>query len=151
MRRGSLTGRAVAGFTLLEAVIALALLSLSVLALTQAVSAGQMQSQESQKQVLATMAAQDALSEISSLPYASIAPLNGTSEAVGKMRARDGAAYPSTYWTLGRRFAAVAATTTVSTGPGQTVVISGTQVTVTVSDGVRDVLSLSVFIAEPAP
>lgn len=151
MRRGFAACRAVRAFTLLEAVVALALLSLSVLALTQAVSAGQMQSQESQKQVLASMAAADALSEITSLPYASIAPLNGETQAVGQMRARDGAAYPSTYWALGRRIAAVPATTTVSTGPGQTVTIPGVQVTATVSDARRDVVSLSVFIAEPAP
>ncbi len=151
MQRDAPTGRDAAGFTLLEAVVAMALLALSVLALTQAVSAGQMQSQESQKQVLGTMAAADCLSEISALPYASIAALNGASEPVGQMRTRDGASYPSTYWPLGRRIAAAPATTTVSTGPGQTVAISGMQVTATVSDGKRDVVSVSVFIAEPAP
>lgn len=144
------TTRVRAGFTLLEAVIGVAILSLSVLALSQAVGAVQMQSIESQKQVLGVMAADDLLSEISSLPYAALKPMDGRNEPVGQMQTVDGAAYPSTYFALGRRVSVADATITVGTGGTSTVIVKGVKVTVTAFDAARDVANAELFVSEPA-
>ena len=60
------------GFTLLESLIAMVILAATVLAVGSAINASSQQSIEGQKQILAAMAADDLLAELSALPYADL-------------------------------------------------------------------------------
>lgn len=134
-------------FSLLEAMMSCAVLAMSVVALSAAISAGQKASFESQKAVLAAMTADDLLSEISALEYEGLSELHGRTEAVGEMESLGGAPYPVLYWSLGRRVE-VEDTKIVDEGLG--VIVAGREVTVTVFDASRDVASVALFVPEPA-
>ncbi len=140
------TGR---GFTLIEAMVAVSVLSLSVLALSSAVAAGQQASLEGQKMVLGALAVSDMMSELSSVPYNTLTSYHGRKSAPGAMQTLDGAAYPSTYWSVGRQ---VSVTPTRFSEPGIGVEFGGMTIKVWAYDAEgRTVASAERFVPEPAP
>lgn len=146
-RAGFRKGRA--AFTLIEAMVAISVLSLSVLALSSAVAAGQQASLEGQKMVLGAMAVSDLMSELSSVPYNTLTSYHGRKSEVGQMRTLDNAAYPSTYWSIGRQTSVVASR---FSEPGLGVEFGGLTVKVWAFDAEgRTVASAERFIPEPAP
>lgn len=142
-RRRSAGARA---FTLIEALIATGILSMSVLALSSAVAAGQKSSIEGQKMVLASMAVSDLMSELMTVSYGQIKSHDGRTETPGQMRTLDGGFYPNTYWMIGR---VVSATDQTVTEPGLGVTIRGVKVVVSATDGKRTLLSAEAFVPEP--
>ncbi len=136
-------------FTLIEAMVAVSVLSLSVLALSSAVAAGQQASLEGQKMVLGSLAVADMLSELATVPYNTLQSHHGRKADPGQMKTLDGVAYPSTYWAVGRQ---VSVTTTRFNDPALAVEFGGLTVKVWAfdSDG-RTVASAERFVPEPAP
>lgn len=136
-------------FTLIEAMVAISVLSLSVLALSSAVAAGQQASLEGQKMVLGALAVSDMMSELSSVSYNNLASYDGRNAVPGQMRTLDNAAYPSTYWAVGRR---VSVKPTRFIEPGIGVEFGGLTITVLAVDAEgRTVASAERFVPEPAP
>lgn len=134
-------------FSLLEAMIACVVLGISVLALCSAIAAGQRTSIDGQKRVLAAMAANDLLSELSAEPYADLDKHNGRAENVGELATLDAAEYPVTYWLIGRR---LLVEEQIIEDEDLGVAIRGRRLVVTAFDDERDLLSVERFIAEPA-
>jgi len=139
-----LTGR---GFTLLESLIALVILSATVLAVGAAVNASSQQSIEGQKQILAAMAADDLLSELSALPYAELLAHDGLDQGIGSMETLESAPYPDTYWLVGRTVSVVE--TMMGTGD-LGVEVRGMLITVSAYDENRTLSQIQTFIPEPA-
>lgn len=136
------------GFTLLEALFASTILSMVVLAVVGAMSASQMQSFEGQKSILASIAADNHLSELVTLPYEDLRARDGEREEVGELITVDGAGYPETFWPLGRE---VAVEEQVLLVEELSVEITGLNVTVTVFDDARTLAEIETFVPEPAP
>jgi len=135
------------GFTLLESLMASAVLAIVVLAVGAAVSAAQDASLHGQRMLLASMAAEDLLSEISTTPYADLPTLDGLDQPPGQMQTLAGEAYPDTYWSVGR---AVLVESASYTHPDLGVQVDGRRVLVTAYDAQRDLVTLETFIPEPA-
>lgn len=83
--------------------MASAVLGLIMLAVATAIGTAQQMAFESQKRLLASIAADDMLVEISTLPYDDLAGLNGRNDPVGELETLDGEPYPGPFWPLGRR------------------------------------------------
>lgn len=143
--RAPLRGRC--GFTLIEALVASTVLGVVVLAVLSSVSAAHTMSFEGQKRVLAAMAADDLLLELSTLEYADLLLRDGTEQSVGAMSTLDGEAYPDTFWAIGRSVTVVE-TTVQEEALG--VSIRGALVTVTAQDENAVLVTLQAFIPEPA-
>ena len=135
------------GFTLLESLIALTILTATVLAVGAAISASSQQSIEGQKQILAAMAADDLLAELSALPYDQLITHDGLDQGVGAMETLDTTPYPDTYWLIGRTVSVVE--TDVTTGD-LGVKVRGMLVTVSAYDENRTLSEIQTFIPEPA-
>ncbi len=140
-------GRPRRGFTLIENLMAAVVLGVVVLAVGLAVSASQKASFEGQKAILASMAADDLMSELRAVAYDDLPLHDGLFQAVGEITTLAGAAYPETYWPIGRRVS-VADAQIQEEGLGA--YVDGRLVTVTVFDEVRDIISLETFFPEPA-
>ncbi len=135
------------GFSLIEALAASVVLAMVVLAVGSAVSAGRTTSLEGQKIVLAAMAADDLMSELSAQPYDELLSYDGLTQAVGNLRTLDDEAYPGEYHELGRS-ATVRTRLLFQAELGVTV--RGREVVVTVFDDARTLAEVSSFFAEPA-
>jgi len=135
------------GFTLLESLIAMVILTATVFAVASAVSASTQQSVEGQKQILAAMAADDLLAEIRAMPYAQLITYNGMDQGIGLMETLDLTPYPDTYWLIGRQVSVVE--TDMATG-GLGVMVRGMLVTVSAYDENRTLSQIQTFIPEPA-
>ena len=147
MRRVRIHGRR--AFTLIEAMVAVSVLSLSVLALSSAVAAGQQASLEGQKMVLGSLAVADMLSELATVPYNTLTSYHGRTSNPGQMQTIDGVSYPSTYWAIGRQVSVVS---TRFNDPGMGVEFGGLTITVRAVDAEgRTVASVERFVPEPAP
>lgn len=124
------------GFTLVEVLMASAVLALAVAALTQAVTAGQMHTYAALEQARATQLGQALLEEVLALPYgdrqgdAALGPdagetgrssfdhaddFDGFSEAPGTLADRNGTLYPAAYQSFSR--SVQGAYGTLSAGP----------------------------------
>ncbi len=134
------------GFTLLEAVIASAVLALTVLAIGAAISAAQMNSLEGRKAILGSMACGDFMSELMTMPYDDIESLDGQITPVGSLTTLDGVAYPEPYWALGR---GVSAQEELMRVEGLGVTVRGLNIEVSVFDGNRVVATANAFLPEP--
>ncbi len=152
--RGMRTERATArpaplrrGFSLLEALIASVILAIAVLAVGAAVSAGRAQAQESEKVILATIAADDFLSELTTESYAGLDAYDGMVQPIGAMMTVDGASYPDTFWLVGR--SVTVAEQDIATGEAG-VTVRGKRVVVSAFDDMRTLAQLETFIPEPA-
>lgn len=140
-------GAARRAFTLVEALIAAAVLSVTVLAIGSAIGAAQMASHEGQKAVLGAMVCGDYLSELMTLPYADIEARSGEILSFGEITTLDGAAYPEAYWPLGR---AMTASEEMLEVPGTGVRVRGLRVEVMAFDQRRVVARAETFLPEPA-
>jgi hypothetical protein len=133
---------------LLESLIASAVLAIVVLAVGSAVSAGQKSSFEGQKMILASMAADDLLSELRAIPYANLPTYDGLNQPVGQLQTLSSEAYPDTYWSVGR---SVTVTDAQYLEPGLGAKINGRQIIVIAFDDSRTIVQLETFVPEPAP
>jgi len=136
------------GFTLLESMMAATVLGVVVLAVISAVTTAQRLSFEGQKRLLATMAADDFMIELSTVPYHELKTMSQSVQDVGAMTTFDGAAYPGSFWAIGRRVEVEPETVT---DPGIGVSINGVRVTVTAFDAGADLVHLTMFVPEPMP
>lgn len=139
--------RCLGGFTLIEALVASTVLGVVVLAVISGVSTAHSMSFEGQKRVLAAMAADDLLLELSTLPYADLLARDETEQPIGGMTTLDGEAYPDTFWAIGR---SVAVVETIVTEEALGVSVRGALVTVTAQDEHGALVTLQAFIPEPA-
>ena len=136
------------GFTLIEALRATGVLSLIVLAVGAAVTAGQHTTFEGKKAVLAAMAADDLMTELHALGYAGVDAHDGLAQAVGSMASLQGRAYPATYAPLGRE---AEVDEVIVEEPDTGVVVRGKRLVVRVYDTRRTIVELESFMSEPAP
>ena len=134
------------GFSLIENLMAAAVLGVIVLAVGLAVSSAQKASQEGQKIILGVMAADDLMSELSVFEYAALSGFE-LNQPVGAMATLGGQNYPETYWALGRSVIVEPATHQEA---GLGISIEGQLVTVAAFDESRVVAELEMFIPEPA-
>ena len=135
------------GFSLLENLMAAAVLGIIVLAVGLAVQAAQKASLEGQKTVLGAMAADDMMSALRALEYAQLPIYDGVVQDVGEMQTLDGDDYPETYWALGR--SVMVENTKYSEG-GLGAEINGRRIVVAAFDENRVLVELECFVPEPA-
>jgi len=136
------------GFTLIENLIAAALLGVMVLAVGLAVSSTQKASEDGQEMILGSMAADDLLSELRAEPYATLPTYNGMNQPVGSIQTLSGDAYPDTYWAIGR---SVLVEDVQYQDGGLGTKINGRRLVVSAFDDNRTLLQLETFVPEPAP
>jgi prepilin-type N-terminal cleavage/methylation domain-containing protein len=134
------------GFSLIEALIASAVLATVVLAVAAGMGASQGVAFDGQKRMLASIAANDLLSELSTVDYADLLNHHGLSQPVGELETLEGAPYPDTFWALGREVEVVH--TTMTDGDLSAPVV-GAMVTVRVVDSSAVLAEVGLFVAEP--
>lgn len=150
-------------FTLIEVLIALALLGAAVIAVTQAVTAGQMQSHAALHRAHATMLAEAMIEEILSKPYGDPQPPLGSSgprgdfqeigdyhgfeESPGEIADHAGRDYPEAFQSFTRIVTVEPQTRTVPLLGDR----DGLLVTVTVADDRQGVWTVTRFVPEPGP
>ncbi len=159
---------AVAGFTLVEVLLAASILAFVVAAFTQAIVTGQAHAYQAVQETRAVSAAEALMAEIATKPYFStgdtaldpgpetgetratgfdeIDDYHGHSEAAGTLTDAQGAAYPDSYAKLARAVA-VATASNAATVFGSN--YSGVWVTVTVTDANGGTWELERFFPEP--
>ncbi len=147
MRGKTHTPRSRRGFSLIENLMAAAVLGIIVLAVGLAVSAAQKASQEGKKTVLGAMAADDLMSELRAVAYANLPGYDGMVQDVGALQTLTGDDYPDTYWALGRSVL-VEDTQYVEGGLGA--VIDGRRIVVAAFDDDRVLVELECFVPEPS-
>lgn len=136
-------------FTLLEALVATVVMSLSVTAVAMALGSGRQHSLEAKDQLQAGLAAEALMAEILAADYAAIAGYDDHDEPPGSMVTFDDVAYPESFYRIGRR--AVVVETMVMVG-GLGAKIKGMDIAVEAYDvDGRVLLTLSRFVPEPAP
>ncbi len=157
------------GLTLVESMMALAVLSLAVLAVNFAVVAGQTHARIGDNSILATVLAQDLLEEILALPYddpdgaSALGPevpetsrlsfdnaddFHGYTESPGGITDFTGNAYPDDAQVFTRSVAIAASNEYVT---GLNTAIAGLTVTVTVWDAQGRSWAITRYIPEAAP
>lgn len=147
-RRRRASGAQRDGFTLLESLIASAVLSLIVLAVGAAVTAGQQASFEARNSVLGAMAGDDLLADLSAIEYAQLGAYDEFTQPVGGIATLAGRPYPNSYDALGR---SVTVDEVVLEEPETGARVKGRRIVVTVFDSRRVVASVETFRPEPAP
>ena len=147
VRRHSNPSKSIAGFTLLESLMAAGILLIVVVSVTSAITAGQQHAYEAQQQIAASFAADELIGRLVIQPYGALPTWNGHTEPVGSMTDMSGQPMPTTFGAIGR---AVQVTTSLKTLPGNSVRIRGRTVRVRafVDDG-RVLSDLSRFVPEP--
>lgn len=155
------------GFTLIEVLLASAILSFVTLGIVQAVSAGQSRTLDALKRSRAQALAEVLLEEVLSQPYAdpegatgfgpdageagrtdfdNVDDYHGYLEAVDTLADHAGAVYPGQYQSFERSVSVVAVTNSVSDLGGDH---TGLQVTVSVNEPGGRVWSVERFVPEP--
>lgn len=135
------------GFSLVEALVASVILAIVVLAVGSAVATGRQLSVEGQKTILAAMAADDLMSELTSVEYAALDDYDGMDQPVGGMATLDGEAYPDRYWLIGRNATVEEEIVDVE---DLGVKVRGKTITVTAYDEDRILAVMETFVPEPA-
>ena len=136
------------GFTLLEAMMASAILLVAVFGVMAAITSGQQHAYEAQQRVCATFAAEALLERIVSESYDALPGWNGHVEPVGSMVDHDGQPLPETFIMLGRD---VQVTTSLETIPDLGIQILGRTVAVRAfNPNGRVMADLRQFVPEPA-
>ncbi|MFW5652438.1 MAG: type IV pilus modification PilV family protein [Planctomycetota bacterium] len=134
-------------FTLIEALVASAVLLLTVLATSMALWSGQRQGAFSQDAVQGALAAAALMEEILAVEYAAMSSYDGQIEPVGELVTSTGRAYPATYYRIGRSVTVESMTHEFGE---LRVRIDGLQITVRTFDVAGTELStLSRFVPEP--
>ncbi|MFK7958973.1 MAG: hypothetical protein AB8G96_00470 [Phycisphaerales bacterium] len=90
------------GFTLLEALLSTGLVLVIVIALTSAVSAGQMHALDAQKTITGTMVADALMSRLVEVDYADLPTWHAYQEAPGELLDADGNPLDGPYHDVGR-------------------------------------------------
>jgi len=140
--------RAWRAFTLLEALIASAILLVVVLAVTQAITAGQQHSFEARQRIAGTLAAEELMGRIIVDDYANLATWDGYTESVGNMTDMNSNPLSDVFQFVGRD---VAVTATTKSFSGLDVDVQGYDVRVRAFDDDGRVLAMiERFIAEPS-
>jgi len=155
------------GFTLVEVLVASAILSFVTLGIVQAVSAGQARTLDALKRARAQALAEVLLEEILAKPYAdpegettfgpdsgeasradfdNIDDYHGYLEPAGTLADHAASAYPNDYQSLARSVSVVSVTNSVSDLGGDH---AGMQVTVSVNEPGGRVWSVARFVPEP--
>ncbi len=135
------------GFTLLEAMMASAILLAAVVGVMGAITSGQQHAYEAQQRVLASLAAEALLERIVSEGYDALPGWNGHVEPVGSMVDHDGQPLPESFIMLGRD---VEVTTSLETSPDLGIQIRGQTVGVrALNPNGRVMADLRQFIPEP--
>lgn len=134
------------GFTLLEALFASVVLGISVLAVISAITTAQQIAFDGQKRVLAAIAANDYLAELTTIPYSELPFHDNTFHPIGEMTTLDGAQYPESFWALSR---SVTVTNTTLYDPEFGAAIDGLQLVVTCDDELHEYARLERFIPDP--
>lgn len=136
------------GFTLLEALIASVIMSLTVTAVSMALGSGRQHAMEAQDQLQAGLAAEALMAEILAADYADLIAYDDYNESPGAMVTYDDDAYPESFYRIGRRAVVVERTITID---GLGVKILGMDIAVEAYDvDGRVILTLSRFVPEPA-
>lgn len=136
-------------FTLLEAMIALVIMSLTVTALSMAIGSGSQHAVEAVDQLEGALAAEALLAEVTALDYASLDTYNGRDESPGTMQTFEGVDYPDSFYRVGRRVAVVEMLKTI---PDFGVKVRGKEIAVEAYDvDDRTLVTLVVFVVEPSP
>lgn len=147
MRRSSLRHPARSrAFTLLEALTAVTILGVVVLAVTAAITASQKVAFEGQKRILAAMSADDLMSELLTLTYDDLRARDGTIQPVGSMVTLDGEQYPDVFWALGRT---ISVENVILHEASLDISVSGVLVRIVVTDGSATLAEAEVFVPEP--
>ncbi len=135
------------GIALLEVMIAVGLLVFAVVAIGSAIIAGQQQSLHARTTIVASVAAESLLSQLSQEPWETINSWHGYKEEVGTIVDPTGISIGGDWDSIGRQVSIVE--TDMFIEPLQ-VFIVGRTVTVTTFDiGGRELTSLQRFIPEP--
>jgi hypothetical protein len=135
------------GIALLEVMIAVGLLTFAVAAITSAIVAGQQQSLQARTTIVASIAAESLLSQLSQEPWETIDSWHGYTEDVGSIVDPTGIPIGGDWDSIGRRVSIAETDLFIES---LQVYIVGRTVTVTTftKDG-REVASLQRFIPEP--
>ena len=139
--------RQAGGFTLLESLIAATLMGLVVLAVITGIVTAQEVSLEGQKRILAAMAADDLMLELTTLDYADLPGFDEYEQPIGALESLDGEPYPGTFWALGRT---VEVDEVTYDAPAVGATVRGMRLRVTVLDEFTDLLTVETFIPEPS-
>ena len=141
----SSTGRR--GLTLVESLLASALLLTVVTAVLSALSAGYQHAREAQGLVTASLAAEQLMARVSSENYASIPDWNGWDESPGSLVDESESALPELFALVGRRVVVDSDAYTMET---LQIIVSGVTITIESYDETGRVLARLVrFIPEP--
>lgn len=138
--------RRLRAFTLLEALTAVTILGVVVLAVTAAITASQKVAFEGQKRILAAMSADDLMSELLTLSYDDLRARDATVQPIGAMTTLDGEQYPDAFWALGRT---ISVQTVILHEESLDVSVSGVLVRIVVTDGSATLAEAEVFVPEP--
>lgn len=137
------------GFTLVEALIASAILALACTALVQAISAGQMHTHFAMRETRAIALCEAKMEEILARPYHEIAgAYHGHSEPRGGLTDAAGQPCDAAFAPFARTVSATHGSLNVPALGGT---VNGLAVTVTVTDDRQRSWTLTRFIPEPAP
>ena len=137
-----------AGFTLLESLVAVAVLLAVVLAVTGAVTAGQQHALDARLRIAGAIAAEELMGRLTIEAYDDLPGWNGIDEAPGTMLDPLGRTYPRAFDQVGRR-ASVESVLDVADDTG--VVVEGRLVRVTAYAGPLTLVELERFVVAPAP
>ncbi len=136
------------GFTLLEALVASVIMSLTVTAVAMALGGGRQHAMEAKDQLQAGLAAEALMAEILAADYADIITYDGHDEPPGGMVTFDDDPYPESYYRIGRRVVVVETTLSIGALGAK---IKGMDIAVEAYDvDDRVILTLSRFVPEPA-
>jgi len=127
--------------------MATGLLLVVVVAVTQAITAGQQNAYEAHQRIAAALAAEELMGRLAAEDYAHLANWNGHSEPVGEMTDMHGSAMPSSMQMVGRDVHVTSGMQTIS---GLDVRVRGVTVTVRCfnREG-RMLASITRFVPEP--
>lgn len=135
------------GVALLEVIIAAGLLAFSVASISSAIVAGQKQSTAARKSIVATVAAESLLSQLSLEPWETIDSWHGYIEDVGTIADPSGSPIGGDWDSIGRRVSIAETNVYIDM---LEVFIVGRTITVTAfSENGDDVTSVDRFITEP--
>lgn len=124
--------RAVRGVSLIECMVAMAIVAIAATMVTMGVQGGLAMQEDALRMTVASTAAEARISELLGKPWNDLAALDET-ETAGTMADEDGASFPAAYRSLARRTVMTQRALTVPDFPGLSV--PGWDIEVTVTDG----------------
>ena len=131
----------------MEALMASAILLIVVVSVTSAVTSAQSHSFEARQQIAGTIAAEEIMGRLVSVPYADLPDWNGFVEAAGSLKYGSGDPFPASFNEIGRDVAVVGTDQTIA---GLSVMVRGRSVRVRSFDANGHVLVvLERFVPEP--